>query len=47
MIMKASAALRKDYASLSNTIYSTKNGEGDLVLMSIDALEKMEQLLIL
>lgn len=26
-------------------IYITKNGEGDLVLMSIDAFEKQEQIL--
>ena len=49
MIIKASAALRNDYASISNLakesnepIYITKNGEGD---MSIDAYEKREQLL--
>ncbi len=52
MIIKASAALRNDYASISNIaketnepIYITKNGEGDLVLMSIDAFEKYEQVL--
>lgn len=52
MIIKASAALRNDYAAISNLaketkepIYITKNGEGDLVLMSIDAFEKREQLL--
>lgn len=52
MIIKASAALRNDYASISNLaketkepIYITKNGEGDLVLMSIDAFEKREQIL--
>ena len=52
MIIKASAALRNDYASISNLaketkepIYITKNGEGDLVLMSIDAFEKREQVL--
>ena len=52
MIIKASAALRNDYASISNLaketkepIYITKNGEGDLVLMSIDAFEKREQML--
>ena len=51
MIIKASAALRNDYASISNLakesnepIYITKNGEGDMVLMSIDAYEKREQL---
>lgn len=52
MIIKASSALRNDYASISNIaketkepIYITKNGEGDLVLMSIDAFEKREQIL--
>ena len=52
MIIKASAALRNDYASISNLakesnepIYITKNGEGDMVLMSIEAYEKREQLL--
>ena len=52
MIIKASAALRNDYASISNLaketrepIYITKNGEGDLVIMSIDAFEKREQTL--
>ena len=51
MIIKASAALRNDYASISNMakttkepIYITKNGEGDLVLMSIDAFEKREEM---
>ena len=54
MIIKASAALRNDYTSISNIaketkepIYITKNGEGDLVLMSIEAFEKREQLLTL
>ena len=52
MIIKASAALRNDYASISNMaketkepIYITKNGEGDLVLMSIEAFEEREQVL--
>ncbi|MDD6441861.1 MAG: type II toxin-antitoxin system prevent-host-death family antitoxin [bacterium] len=52
MIIKASAALRNDYVSISalaketkEPIYITKNGEGDLVLMSIDAFEKREQIL--
>lgn len=52
MLIKASAALRNDYASISalaketkEPIYITKNGEGDLVLMSIDDFEKREQML--
>lgn len=52
MIIKASAALRNDYASISNLakqtnepIYITKNGEGDGVFMNIDAFEKREQAL--
>ena len=52
MIIKASAALRNEYAMISNMaketkepIYITKNGEGDLVLMSIEAFEKREQIL--
>lgn len=52
MIIKASASLRNDYAAISNMaketkepIYITKNGEGDLVLMSIEAFERREQVL--
>lgn len=52
MLIKPSAALRNDYATISalaketkEPIYITKNGEGDLVLMSIDAFEKREQML--
>lgn len=52
MLIKPSAVLRNDYAAISNMaketkepIYITKNGEGDLVLMSIDAFEKREQML--
>ena len=51
MIIKASAALRNDYAGISQLakdtkepIYITRNGEGDMVLMSIEAYEQMEQL---
>ena len=52
MIIKPSAALRNVYTSISNLaketkepVYITKNGEGDLVLMDIDAFEKREQVL--
>lgn len=52
MIIKASAALRNDYSSISTLakktkepIYITKNGEGDGVYMDIAAFEKREQIL--
>lgn len=52
MIIKASAALRNDYAAISDLaketkepIYITRNGEGDGVYMNIDAFEKREQIL--
>lgn len=52
MIIKASAALRNEYGAISDMakktkepIYITKNGEGDLVVMDIDAFEKREQVL--
>ena len=52
MIIKASAALRNEYSVISDMakktkepIYITKNGEGDLVVMNIDAFEKREQIL--
>ena len=52
MIIKPSTSLRNEYATISNLaheknepIYITKNGEGDLVVMSIDAFEKREELI--
>lgn len=52
MLIKASAALRNNYSEISELakktkepIYITKNGEGDLVVMDIDAFEKREQIL--
>lgn len=50
MVITSSTALRSDYNAVSSAahntgepIYITKNGEGDVVIMSIDAFEQRER----
>ena len=52
MIIKPSTALRNEYGTISDLahkedapIYITKNGEGDPVVMSIEAFERREEIL--
>ena len=52
MIIKPTTALRKEFGEITRIckekaepVYLTKNGEGELVIMSIDAFEKREAML--
>ena len=43
--LKNTAAISKMCSESKEPIYITKNGEGDLVIMSIDAYERREEVL--
>ena len=52
MIITSSTTLRNDYAKISamahssdEPIYITKNGEGDIAVLSIEALERRDEMI--
>ena len=51
-IIKPSATIRQNYTEIANLckttgepVFLTKNGEGDIVVMSLEAFEKHEELI--